>query len=327
MFKIGDVVIKNNVVLAPMAGYTSFAYRKFMNKFGVGLSYTEMISDAGLLYENKETTTYLPKDDDVSPIVLQIFGGNKETLIAAVKKLEASNVKYDILDINLGCPMPKVTGNNGGSAWLKDEDKLIDMLTDLVKVSKHPVSVKMRLGWDDNHINYLSLIPKIEATGVKAIALHLRTTKQLYSGKVNYELARDLQDKMSIPLIISGDIFTLDDAINALNITKAKGVMVARGGIGNPNLIKQISTYYETGKKLLDPTLNDQINYLVEFMDLLIEEKGEFLGIKILRGIAPHFFKGFHGIKKYRLKLSQDINSRNDVMNIISELRAYSETL
>ena len=155
MFKIGNVEIKNKVILAPMAGYTTFAYRTFMAKFGIGLAYTEMVSDVGIIYKNDVTLSYLPKDnDDVRPIALQLFGGEKETLIAAIKQIQESNINYDILDINLGCPMPKVTAKNGGSAWLKKPNELIEMLTEVVNISTRPVTVKIRLGWDENNINF-----------------------------------------------------------------------------------------------------------------------------------------------------------------------------
>ncbi|MGI6644672.1 MAG: tRNA dihydrouridine synthase DusB [Bacilli bacterium] len=328
MFKIGNVEIKNKVILAPMAGYTTFAYRTFMAKFGIGLAYTEMVSDVGIIYKNDVTLSYLPKDnDDVRPIALQLFGGEKETLIAAIKQIQESNINYDILDINLGCPMPKVTAKNGGSAWLKKPNELIEMLTEVVNISTRPVTVKIRLGWDENNINFLSLISEFEEIGISAVALHLRTTKQKYKGHVNYELARDLQDKMIIPLIISGDIFTLDDAIKALEITKAKGVMIARGGIGNPHLIKEINEYYETGKRLPKPTIDEQLTYMLDLMDLLIEEMGERNAIRQFRSIAPHFLKGYPNIKQYRNQLTQVIETRDDVINVANEIKKISLSL
>lgn len=321
MYKIGNVEIGGKVVLAPMAGITSYAYRVFMAPFGVSLTVTEMISDCGIIYNNEETLNYLPQKGDPRPIALQLFGGESETLVKAIQKIEAMpNVAYDILDLNLGCPVPKVTKNNGGSAWLKDEERLLDMLTAVVKASTKPVSVKIRIGWDDSSINFKQLMPKIEKTGVKMIAVHLRTTKQLYGGKARYDLGENLKELINVPLVISGDIFTLDDAINAMEITKADGVMVARGSMGNPHLINQIDHYYRTGEKLPPATLQDQIEYLREFARLLVLEKGEKTAISNLRGIASHFLSGFAHTKQYRIKISQTMTTLDDLNKILDEI-------
>jgi tRNA-dihydrouridine synthase B len=321
MYKVGKIEIKSKVALAPMAGFTSYAYRKFMAPFGAGLFYTEMVSDAGYLYNNKETTKYLPHKYDVRPLALQIFGGKKEQLIKAVEKLESSDYKYDILDINLACPMPKVTRNNGGAAWLKKEEELLSMLEEVVKVSSKPVSVKIRIGWDENSINFQDLLPKIEKTGVSLIAVHLRTAKQMYKFKARYDLAANLGDLVQIPLLISGDIYTLEDAINALKITKADGVMVARGGLGNPHLIRQIDQYFKTGETLSATTLKNQLVYLEQFAHLLVEEKGEITAVSCLRGIGPHFLKGFPGLKKYRVELTQNCRTLNNVLDLIRKIK------
>lgn len=321
MFKIGNVEIPGNVVLAPMAGVTSYAYRVFMAPFGVSLSVTEMISDCGIIYGNEETLRYLPKKGDPRPIALQLFGGEKENLVKAIETIQSiKDVDYDILDLNLGCPVPKVTRNNGGSAWLKDEDRLIDMLQEVVKASKHPVSVKIRLGWDDESINFMRLIPKMEKAGVSMIAVHFRTTKQLYGGIARYELGQDLRSKMTVPLVISGDIFTLEDAIKGMEITGADAVMVARGGMGNPHLIKQIDHYYKNGEKLPDISLKEQIQNLRTFAKLLIEEKGEKVAINNLRGIASHFLSGYANTKQFRVKISQTMTSIEDLNAILTEI-------
>lgn len=321
MYKIGDVEIKGKVILAPMAGITSFAYREFMAQFGTSLTVTEMNSDCGIIYQNEETLKYLPKAGETRPIALQLFGGEAKTLVRAIEMIEGMpNVEYDILDLNLGCPVPKVTKNNGGSAWLKDEKNLLDMLTAVVAISHKPVSVKIRIGWDEDSINFKQLLPKIEQTGVKMIAVHLRTTKQLYGGKARYELAENLHDLIRIPLVISGDIFTLEDAIKAIDITKADGIMVARGAMGNPYLIRQISHYYETGEKLDSPSLRDQISYLKTFASMLVEEKGEKTAISNLRGIASHFLAGFHHTKPFRIRISQTMTTLQDLFEILDEL-------
>jgi len=321
MFNIGSVVINGRVALAPMAGVTSYAYRVFMANFGVSLSVTEMISDCGIIYENEETLKYLPQKGDPRPIALQLFGGETDKLVGAIKKIESmKDVEFDILDLNLGCPVPKVTKNNGGSAWLKDEARLLEMLKAVVAVSSRPVSVKIRLGWDDDSINFRELMPKIEQTGVKMIAVHFRTTKQLYGGKARYELGHDLKSIITVPLIISGDIFTLEDAISAMDITKADAVMIARGSMGNPHLGSQIDHYYRTGEKLPAVTLAQQLQYLRRFAQLLVDEKGEKIAISNLRGIAAHFLSGFANTKQFRIKISQTMTSLADLNDILDEI-------
>ncbi len=320
MWKIANVTIEGKTILAPMAGITTYAYREFMRSFGVPLCYTEMISDSGLHFNNKITYTYLPQGDEKRPTSVQLFGGDKTRLIEGLKKVEEHTDNYDFIDLNLGCPVPKVTRNNGGSAWLKYPDELIDMVRAVVLASKKPVTVKIRIGWDDNTINFKELLPRLEAAGVSLIAVHLRTTAQLYSGKARYDLAENLQDLITIPLVISGDIYTLDDAINALEVTKAQAVMLARGQLGNPFLATQIETYFKTGKRLKDPTLKEQLTYLERLATMMVAEKGEYLGIRIMRTIAPHFIKGYPFVKEFRMQLTK-METIDDLKTIIKAIK------
>lgn len=321
MFKIGDITINGKVILAPMAGITTFAYREFMRDFDTDLCYTEMISDSGLVFNNEITYTYLPPFNERRPTSIQLFGGNKERLLEGIKKVEEITNNFDFIDLNLGCPVPKVTRNNGGSAWLKYPDELIDMVQTVVSVSKKPVTVKIRIGWDEEHINFKELMPRLEKAGVSAIAVHLRTTKQLYGGKARYDLAANLQDLINIPLIISGDIYTLEDAIMALEITGAKAVMLARGQLGNPFLAKQINEYYKTGIKLDNPTLHQQLDYLEDLTKRFISEKGEKLAMLLMRGIAPSFIKRYPGTKEYRKLLTTELKSMSDLVQIIAKIK------
>lgn len=320
MFKIADITIKGPVILAPMAGITTRAYRDFMRPFGVDLSYTEMISDSGLIFSNVRTFEYLPSIDEERPLSVQLFGGEVSKLLAAITKIETYTDNYDFLDLNLGCPVPKVTRNNGGSAWLKYPDDLVLMVSEVVKKSKKPVTVKIRIGWDEKQINFKSLLPRLEEAGVKAIAIHLRTTKQLYSGKARYELAENISQLVKIPLIVSGDIYTLEDAIKAIEITGAKAVMLARGQLGNPFLATQISEYFKTGTKLEGPTVVEQLDYLETLAKMLIAEKGERRAILTMRTLAPHFVKNYAFAKKYRIELNSKITT-------FAELKAIIETI
>jgi len=320
MWKIANIEIKGKTILAPMAGITTYAYREFMRSFGVPLCYTEMISDSGLVFNNEITYTYLPRAEEKRPTAIQLFGGDVDKLLAAITKIEEHTDNYDFLDLNLGCPVPKVTRNNGGSAWLKYPNELISMVEKVVKKSKKPVSVKIRIGWDEKQINFKELMPKLEKAGVALIAIHLRTTRQLYSGKARYDLAENLQDLISIPLVVSGDIYTLDDAINALKITGAKAVMLARGQLGNPYLATQIETYFKEGVRLPNPTLEDQLKHLKRLAVMMVSEKGEHHGILTMRGISPHFLKGYPFVKEFRVKLSR-MKSLAELDVIIAEIR------
>ena len=320
--KIGSVALDGNVLLAPMAGITNVAYREYMKRFGVALTYSEMVSDCGLIYDNKVTYKYLETSKIEHPVAIQIFGGKKETLLEALKIIESQNVDYDFIDVNLGCPVPKVTKTGAGSAWLKRKEELYDMMSAVVKASSKPVTAKIRIGWDETSINVEEIVLTLQEAGVALIAIHPRTRNQLYSGKANYERIKDIKSIMTIPLVISGDIFTLEDAINAKNITNADGIMVARGALGNPYLIKQIDHYFKTGERLENPTLINQLDYLKEYAMKLIELKGEYVAIHELRGIAPHFLKGYPNTKQNRLRLATKMETFNDLMKILDDIKA-----
>ena len=320
MYKIGNVEIKSKVILAPMAGVTSLAYRDFMKPFGVGLTVTEMVSDCGLIYDNKKTLEYIKTSDLERPVAVQLFGADADNICKAIDIVIKNNKNIDIIDINLGCPVPKVTKTGAGSALLKDPKKLEEFMTKIVHHSPLPVTAKIRLGWNDSSINFLDNIFALQRAGVSGIGIHARTTSQLYSGKARYEVLRDLRNKMSVPLFVSGDIFTLDDAINALEITGADAVMVARGGMGNPTLIKQINTFYEQGIRLPNASLEENIEFLKEFAEMLIKEKGEYHAMTILRGIAPRFLNNYPNMKQIKNQMAQSLTTYDSLLRIISDM-------
>lgn len=319
MWKIKDIEVDGMVVLAPMAGITNVAYREFMKPFGVALSYTEMVSDCGLIYNNQETYRYLEISPKEHPVGIQLFGGSKETLLAAIDIIENRDIDYDFIDINLGCPVPKVTKQNAGSSWLRDEDALFDMMQALVRKSKKPITAKIRLGWDDDHINFKSVIQKLEKAGVSMIAIHSRTKKSMYTGKAHHELLVGLKEIMTVPLVVSGDVFTLEDAIEIQKLTHADAIMVARGGLGNPFLIRQMDHYFKEGEKLPLPSLAENLQYLKEHYLLLKQLKGEKVAIRELRGIAPHYLKGYPYMKNYRYLLSSQMETEEDFYRILLE--------
>lgn len=319
MWKLGNFEIKGKIVLAPMAGITSEGYRKYLNSFGVDVCVTEMVSDMGLIYENKETESYVKfKKDDVLT-GLQLFGSNPDNLVKGLQKALVINPDFDFVDVNMGCPVPKVTKTGAGSALMLNPKLAGSIIKALKEATNKPVTAKIRLGY--NEVNFKEVIKVLEESGVDAIAIHARTRKELYSGEPHFDLLKDLRKEMKVPLIISGNIYTLDDAINALNIIGADAVMVARGGIGNPFLIKQIKHYFETGERLPNPSFLEQCNYCLELARSIIEEKGELSAMRIYRGIAPKFFQGFPNSRTLRTVLATSLTDYQSLVNIIEEFK------
>lgn len=319
MWKLGNFEIKGKVVLAPMAGITSAGYRKYLNSFGVDLAVTEMVSDMGLIYQNKETESYVvyEKDDVITGV--QLFGAQPENIAKAALIALKLNPNIDFFDVNMGCPVPKVTKTGAGSSLMLNPKLAGEIIRALKKVTDKPITAKIRLGF--NEVNFKDVIKELENGGVDAIGIHARTRKELYAGEPHFDLLKDLRKEMHVPLIVSGNIYTLDDAINALNITGADAVMVARGGVGNPFLIKQIKTYFETGERLPNPSFLEQCDYCLKLAESLIEEKGELTAMRIYRGIAPKFFSGFPNSRTLRTVLSTSLTDFNSLKRIIAEYK------
>lgn len=318
MYKIGNIEIKSKVYLAPMAGVTCYAYREFMRSFGCEISVTEMVSDMGLIYDNEETNDYI-KFQKTMITGVQLFGHDPENICKAAKIVLMKNPNVDFFDINMGCPVPKVTNVGSGSALMKNPSICADIVRELKKVTSLPVTAKIRLGWDNSSINFMEVIEKLQEAGVDAIGIHARTKKDLYMGQPRYDLIKDLRSKMSVPLIVSGNIYSLDDAINALNITGADAVMVARGGVGKPNLVRQINHYFDTGERLENLSLKEQIDNCLKLANMLIEEKGENRAMRLYRGIAPSFFVGFPNCKIVKSRLATELNTKEDLIRILNE--------
>jgi len=317
MIKIGDVEIKGRVVLGPMAGVTTLAYRDFMKPFGVALSYSEMISDCGIDYENKKTYAYLVTSKVDRPVGLQLFGSSIENTVKAIGLIEKA-ADYDILDINLGCPVGKVTKTGAGSSWLARPNELEEYMKAVVAASHKPVTAKIRLGKDDKSINVWEVAKMLEKVGIKMVTVHARTAAQMYAGVPDFECIRDLGKALNIPLCISGDIFTTDAAINAMEITGASLVMVARGGLGNPRLVTKINNRLEGKEELPEPTIREQALWAKEFSEMLMAQLGERIAVNQLRGLIPHFFSGFPGYKKIRGQISTNIHSAEDLYKILN---------
>lgn len=316
--KFGNLEIKGKVVLAPMAGYTSVGYREFMIPFGVSFCYTEMVSDMGLIYGNKETETYIDFKKSIVPTGIQLFGHDPECLAKALLICEEKNSNVDFYDVNMACPVNKVTKTGAGSALLKDPKKCGDIIRKLKSVTNKPISAKIRLGWDNKSINFLEVIHELENAGVDLIAIHARTAKELYTGTPHYELLKDLTKQMKVPLVVSGNIYTVKDAINALNITGADAVMVARGAVGNPTLITNINNALGN-KNFLDSSLKEQIQYCKDLANSLIKEKGEAVAMRIFRSMSSKFFIKFPNSKKIRGRLASEVSTYQELCSILDE--------
>ena len=319
MWKLGNFVIEGKVVLAPMAGITSEGYRKYLNSFGVDICVTEMVSDMGLIYQNKETESYVKFEKDNVLTGLQLFGSNPENLAKATTLALSINPCIDFIDVNMGCPVPKVTKTGAGSSIMLHPELAGDIIRAIKSVTDKPVTAKIRLGY--NEVNFKDVIKELEKAGVAAIGIHARTRKELYSGTPHYDLLKDLRKEMSVPLMVSGNIYTLDDAINALEITGAEAVMVARGGVGNPFLITQIKHYYETGERLPNPSFLEQCEYCLALARSMIEGKDEFTAMRIYRGIAPKFFQGFANSRTLRTVLATSLTDYASLVRIIDEFK------
>lgn len=308
------------IIAAPLAGYTNLGYRRFLKTFGVDLTVSEMISDFALIYHNKETINMVKTSFDERPVALQLFGGSKESLLKGLEVLQEV-ATYDYLDLNFGCPVNKVFKNNAGSAFLKNErrDELFETVKAIVNLSKVPVTAKIRLGINEDSINVIDTCKTLEKAGVSLITIHGRTKAQLYAGKANYDYIKLAKEACKVKIIANGDIDSLSKAIDVLNYTKADGIALGRGILGNPYLITQIKRYYEDGTILEDPSLKEQLEYLKRHYYLLKETKNIDRAIIEMRGIAPHYLKRFANIKKYKVKLSM-IKNEEELMSIIDEI-------
>ena len=320
MWKIGNIDIDGVVVLGPMAGITSYGYRDFMKPFGVAVSVSEMVSDMGLIYDNDKTNEYVIYPES-HPVGVQLFGHDPENILKAAKLALKLNPNIDFFDLNMGCPVPKVVNSGSGSALMKDPKLCGQIVRRLKEEINIPITAKIRLGWDEKSINFLEVIKELELAGVDMIAIHARTKKQMYLGQPDFSLLKDLRSKMSVPLVVSGNIYTLDDAIRVKDLTGADGIMVARGGVGNPWLVKQIDTYYRTGERIADVSILEKVNQCLSLADHYIAEKGEATAMRMYRGIASKFFSGFKNAKYYKNRLSTELVNRDSLVRILDAIK------
>lgn len=321
ILKIGNVELDGKVICAPMAGITNKVYRKIAKEYGASLVYTEMISDKALCFNSENTYKMIELDKNEHPVALQLFGGEKEFLVKATEIINETDA--DILDINMGCPVPKVIKSQAGSFWLKDIEDSRTKIEAIVKASKKPVTAKIRLGWDEENINVVEMAKMLENVGVSAICVHARTRSQFYTGKARIEYIKMVKDSVNIPVIGNGDIRNIDDAIEMLEKTGCDAIMVGRGALGNPWLFKQIDHYLRTGERLENPSVFERLNMCVRHAKELCEIMEERVAIKEMRTHACYYIKGLPN----SCLLKNEINKIEDFKNFETLICNYKKEL
>lgn len=322
-WKIGNVEIKNNIVLAPMAGVCNSAFRRIIKEMGCGLVYAEMVSDKGLVYNSKKTKDMLYVSDYERPIAQQIFGSDVDTFVEAAKMVYEI-MKPDIIDINMGCPVPKVAVRaQAGSALLKNPAKIREIVSAVVKVVPIPVTVKIRSGWDSNSINAVEVAKICEEAGAKAICVHGRTRSQGYSGKVDLDIIKKVKESVSIPVIGNGDVNSIESAIKMFEYTSVDAIMIGRGALGNPWLIKQLVTYFDTGIILEKPSYKEIIDMCRKHLNYLLELKSEKISVLEMRSHISWYIKGL----PKSTEIKKELFTISDAKGIIDLLDRYQDIL
>ena len=321
MFKIGDIEIKNRVVLAPMAGISNTSYRKIIKEMGAGLIYAEMVSDKAICFDNAKTKDLLKMDDSERPIAQQIFGSDIDSFVKSAKIIE-QDMKPDIIDINMGCPVPKVALKaQAGSALLKNPDKIYEIVKAVVDAVNVPVTVKIRSGWDQLSINAVEVAKKIEAAGAKAITVHARTRSQGYAGNADWNIIKAVKESVSIPVIGNGDVTSPELAKKMLDETGCDAVMIGRGAIGNPWLIKRCVTYLETGVLEDLPSVKDIFDMIKRHYNMLEIDKNEKLANLEMRTFIMWYLKGIPNTKELKNQINQ-ANNKREVFKLLDDFFA-----
>ena len=312
--KIGNVTLKNNVVLAPMAGVTDLPFRVLCQEQGCGLVCMEMVSTKAILYKNRNTQELLQVDERERPVSLQLFGSDPKILSEIAASLEDG--PYDMFDVNMGCPVPKIVKNGEGSALMKNPKLVEEILSSMVKAVKKPVTVKFRKGFDDSCVNAVEIAKIAESCGVAAVAVHGRTREQYYSGKADWDIIRQVKEAVSIPVIGNGDVFSAEDAKRLVEHTGCDGIMVARGAKGNPWIFDQITTYLDTGVIPENPSKEELKAMIMRHGQMLSEFKGEHIAMREMRKHVAWYTAGY----------PHSASLRNEI-NMVATLEGLKELL
>ena len=317
--KIGNLNLDNRVFLSPMAGVTDLPFRLICKEQDCGMLYTEMVNAKALCYDDKNTKKMLKIEDEEHPVAIQIFGSDPEYMGGAARVL--NSYPNEILDINMGCPAPKVVKNGDGSALLKNPELAAKVLRAVVENSEKPVTLKIRKGWDDTCINAVEIAKIAEDCGISAIAIHGRTREQYYSGKADWDIIRQVKENVSIPVIGNGDVFEVQDAINMLNQTNCDAIMIGRGAQGNPWIFKRINHYMQTGEILPEPTLEEKIDTAMKHLKLAVDEHGEYVAVREMRKHIAWYLKGLRNSARVR----DEINKIESYEEVVNKLKGYMQ--
>ncbi len=311
--KIGSVELQNNIIAAPMAGVTDLPYRLILKDMGAGLVTTEMVSAKAILYKNKNNAVILRTEEAERPVAVQLFGADPMIMSAMAEKISEP---FAIIDINMGCPVPKIVNNGEGSALMKDPEQAYKVLEMMARVLKKPVTVKFRKGFDDNHINAVEFAKMAESAGVAAITLHARTRQQMYSGKADWDMIRRVKEAVKIPVIGNGDIFEPEDAARMIDETGCDGVALARGIKGNPWLVKRTAALLETGDAGPEPSTEEKKAMILRHTELMIKYKGEHMGILEMRKHLAWYTQGLPGSAKLR-GLMNEMSTEEELKRLV----------
>lgn len=318
-WKIGNVKIKNQIVFAPMAGVSNISYRTIIKEMGAGLIYSEMISTLGIKYNGKKTIELINFEEAERPISIQIFGSDIESFVSAAKYIE-TNFHPDIIDINMGCPVPKVAlKSQAGSALLKDPDKIYEIVKNVVENTNTPITVKIRSGWDELHINAVEVAKKIESAGASGIAIHARTRSQGYSGQANWNIIKEVKESVKIPVIGNGDIKTVEDAKRMLTETGCDAVMIGRATLGNPWFIKECVNFLDNETILTKPTDLEKIEMIKKHYNLLKKYTNDKTALLEIRSHALWYLKGIPGVKEIKNDIVQ-AKTEEELINILNKI-------